>query len=79
MCFLYNPRKRGIILLKINQRRDSPMRNLLKSFNTLMTNTKVEMKMEGWPATVSFLGICGVIVTAILSFGGKDEGGDDDE
>ena len=33
------------------------MRNLLKSFNTLMTNTKVEMKMEGWPATVSVLGI----------------------
>ena len=55
------------------------MRNLFKSFNTLMTNTKVEMKMEGWPATVSFLGLCGVIVTAILSFGGKDEGGDDDE
>lgn len=55
------------------------MRNLLKSFNTLMTNTKVEMKMEGWPATVSILGICGVFITAILSLGGKDEGGDDDD
>ncbi len=55
------------------------MQNFLKSFNTLMTNTHVEMKMEGWPATVSFLGICGVIVTAILSSRGREEGGEEDE
>lgn len=55
------------------------MRNLFNSFNAMMTNTKIKMKMEGWPATVSVLGICGVFITAILSLGGKDEGGDNDE
>lgn len=55
------------------------MRSLLKSFNTLMVNTRVEMKMTGWPATVAFLGICGVIVTAILSYNGNNERGENDD
>lgn len=56
------------------------MRNLFKGFPTMLSNTKIEMKMEGWPATVSVLGICGVFITAILSLAhGIGDGCDDDE
>lgn len=43
------------------------MRDLFKGFPTMLANTKIEMNMEGWPATISILGICGVFITAILS------------
>ncbi len=55
------------------------MRELFKSFSALLSNTRIEMEMKGWPATVSVLGICGVIITAVLSVTGNIEGGGNDE